>query len=103
VGDLTLDVVHCPGHTPGHIVFHQKEAGVAFVGDVLFQGSSGRTDLPRGNHLQLIASITENLWPLGDEVAFVPGHGPLSSFGAERQSNPFVADAVLARGGWRGD
>jgi len=101
VGDLTLDVVHCPGHTPGHVVFHHKEAGVAFVGDVLFQGSIGRTDFPRGDHRQLIRSITAKLWPLGDETTFVPGHGPLSSFGAERQSNPFVADAVLARSGWR--
>jgi hydroxyacylglutathione hydrolase len=95
VGELALDVVHCPGHTPGHIVFHHKPLNFAMVGDVLFQGSIGRTDFPRGNHDQLIASITGKLWPLGGETAFVPGHGPMSTFARERRDNPFVADAVL--------
>ena len=96
VGELTLDVYHCPGHTPGHVVFHHAPSNLAIVGDVLFQGSIGRTDFPRGNHADLIASITSRLWPLGDATAFVCGHGPMSTFGAERRSNPFVADAVLA-------
>ena len=97
VGELTLDVYHCPGHTPGHVIFHHPESRLAIVGDVLFQGSIGRTDFPKGNHQALIDSIRTQLWPLGDETAFVPGHGPMSTFGQERQSNPFVADAVLAR------
>jgi hydroxyacylglutathione hydrolase len=96
VGEVTLDVVHCPGHTPGHVVFVQKQMQVAFVGDVIFQGSIGRTDFPRGNHADLIASITQKLWPLGNDIRFVPGHGAMSSFGQERVSNPFVADRVLA-------
>lgn len=95
VGDRTLDVYHCPGHTPGHIVFHDAEAGIAWVGDVLFQGSVGRSDFPRGDGPTLIRSIVEKLWPLGDDTVFVPGHGPYSTFGQERQSNPFVADKVL--------
>jgi glyoxylase-like metal-dependent hydrolase (beta-lactamase superfamily II) len=89
-------VVHCPGHTPGHVVIYQPEARIAFVGDVLFRGSIGRTDFPRGDHAQLIASITRKLWPLGNDMRFVPGHGPASSFGQERQDNAFVADRVLA-------
>jgi len=93
VGDLTLDVIHCPGHTPGHVVFHHAPSRVALVGDVLFAGSIGRTDFPQGNHQDLIDSITGRLWPLGDDVAFVPGHGPTSTFGQERQTNPFVADS----------
>ncbi len=92
VGDIVLDVLHCPGHTPGHVVFFDAASRIAFVGDVLFQGSIGRTDFPRGDHATLIASIRERLWPLGDDVTFVPGHGPTSTFGAERQSNPFVGD-----------
>ncbi len=96
VGEVTLDVVHCPGHTPGHVVFVNKQMQVAFVGDVIFQGSIGRTDFPRGNHADLIASITQKLWPLGNSIRFVPGHGAMSSFGQERMSNPFVADRVLA-------
>jgi hydroxyacylglutathione hydrolase len=96
LGETQFEVFHCPGHTPGHVVFFHREARFAQVGDVLFQGSIGRTDFPRGNHGDLIASITGKLWPLGDDVAFVPGHGPMSTFGAERKSNPFVADAVLA-------
>lgn len=98
-GHITLDVYHCPGHTPGHLVFHEPRKNVAFVGDVLFKGSIGRTDFPRGNHGDLIRSIISKLWPLGDDVTFVPGHGPLSTFGAERMSNPFVGDAVLGAGG----
>ena len=96
LGETEFEVYHCPGHTPGHVVFFHREARFAQVGDVLFQGSIGRTDFPRGNHAQLIESITTRLWPLGDEVAFVPGHGPMSTFGQERQTNPFVADAVLS-------
>ncbi|PZU12011.1 MBL fold metallo-hydrolase [Sphingomonas sp.] len=98
VGELVLDVYHCPGHTPGHVVFHHAPSRLAIVGDVLFQGSIGRTDFPRGNHQDLLDAITTKLWPLGDATAFVPGHGPMSNFGHERKSNPFVADAVLARG-----
>lgn len=96
---VTFDVLHTPGHTPGHVVIFNKEAKVAFVGDVLFAGSIGRTDFPRGDHEQLIGSITTKLWPLGDDVTFVPGHGPLSTFGHERKSNPFVADAITGYAG----
>jgi hydroxyacylglutathione hydrolase len=96
VGELTLDVRHCPGHTPGHVVFHHPESKLAIVGDVLFQGSIGRTDFPKGDHQQLLDSITRRLWPMGGETAFVPGHGPMSTFAHERASNPFVGDAVLA-------
>lgn len=95
LGGLEFDVVHCPGHTPGHVVITQSDLRVAFVGDVLFQGSIGRTDFPRGNHAQLIQSFTEKLWPLGNDMQFVPGHGPTSTFSDERQHNAFVADAVL--------
>ena len=97
VGELTLDVRHCPGHTPGHVVFHHPPSKLAIVGDVLFQGSVGRWDFPRGNQQQLIDSITQKLWPMGDDTAFVPGHGPMSTFGHERRTNPFVGDAALAR------
>ena len=90
VGDCTLQVRHCPGHTPGHVVFHSPEARRAFVGDVLFAGSIGRTDFPGGDHATLIASITQRLWPMGDDTVFVPGHGPESTFGRERRSNPYV-------------
>ncbi|USI74508.1 MBL fold metallo-hydrolase [Sphingomonas morindae] len=96
VGALTLDVYHTPGHTPGHVIFHHPESRFAQVGDVLFQGSIGRTDFPRSDHDALIASITGKLWPLGDDTVFVPGHGQASRFGIERRSNPFVADHVLA-------
>ena len=98
LGETEFEVIHCPGHTPGHVVFFHRQARFAQVGDVLFHGSIGRTDFPRGDHAALIHSITHKLWPLGDDVRFVPGHGPMSSFGEERRSNPFVADAVLARG-----
>ena len=97
VGDLQFEVIHCPGHTPGHVVLFNREAKFAQVGDVLFKGSIGRTDFPRGDHGALIAAITQKLWPLGPDVQFVPGHGPMSTFGAERASNAFVADRVLAR------
>ena len=93
VGDQTLRVIHCPGHTPGHVVFLYEPQKVAWVGDVLFQGSIGRTDFPRGNHEDLIESIREKLFPLGDDVTFIPGHGPTSTFGQERETNPFVADS----------
>ena len=96
-GAVELAVRHCPGHTPGHVVFFHEPSRLALVGDVLFAGSIGRTDLPRGNHADLLRAIREQLWPLGNDVRFVPGHGPMSTFGAERRSNPFVADAVLGR------
>lgn len=96
LGQTTLHVLHCPGHTPGHVVFHDPESHLALVGDVLFHGAIGRSDFPRGNASQLVASITDRLWPLGDDVRFVPGHGPESTFGEERRSNPFVGDHVLA-------
>lgn len=92
VGQETLSVLHCPGHTPGHVVFYHQGARLALVGDVLFQGSIGRTDFPKGDHPTLISSIRDKLFPLGDEVAFIPGHGPMSTFGQERLSNPFVSD-----------
>ncbi|MFA7597176.1 MAG: MBL fold metallo-hydrolase [Novosphingobium sp.] len=95
VGELELDVIHCPGHTPGHVVFYHAPSHFAIVGDVLFQGSIGRTDFPMSNHQALIDSITRKLWPLGNDVLFVPGHGPTSTFGQERAGNPFVGDRVL--------
>jgi hydroxyacylglutathione hydrolase len=96
VGEQELEVYHCPGHTPGHVVFFHRSSQLAIVGDVLFDGSIGRTDFPRGNHQDLIDSITTKLWPLGAEVTFVPGHGPTSTFGEQRRRNPFVSDASLA-------
>ncbi|HLK26168.1 MAG TPA: MBL fold metallo-hydrolase [Caulobacteraceae bacterium] len=96
LGETAFEVRHTPGHTPGHVIFFHRDARFAQVGDVLFQGSIGRTDFPRGDYGQLIESITTRLWPLGDDVAFVPGHGPMSTFGQERRTNPFVADAILA-------
>jgi glyoxylase-like metal-dependent hydrolase (beta-lactamase superfamily II) len=95
VGEITLDVRHCPGHTPGHVVFHHPASNLALVGDVLFKGSIGRWDFPHGDQQQLIHSITAKLWPMGDNTAFVPGHGPMSTFGHERRTNPFVGDAAL--------
>ncbi len=92
VGKTSFQVLHCPGHTPGHVVFFEESSRLALVGDVLFRGSIGRTDFPKGDHATLIRSIRENLWPLGDDVTFIPGHGPNSNFGEERRSNPFVAD-----------
>ena len=91
VGEQKLKVIHCPGHTPGHIVFFHEESKLALVGDVLFNGSIGRTDFPKGDFNTLIHSIKNKLWPLGKEVKFIPGHGPMSTFGEEMKSNPFVA------------
>jgi glyoxylase-like metal-dependent hydrolase (beta-lactamase superfamily II) len=95
VGAIRLEVRHCPGHTPGHVVFAARDHGVAFVGDVLFAGSIGRTDFPRGDFDTLVRSITEQLWTLGDQTQFVPGHGPMSTFGDERRTNPYVGDEAL--------
>src|SRR3546814_1449878 len=94
--DHTLDVYHCPGHPPGHVVFPHAPSKLAIVGDVLFQGSIGRTDFPMCNHQDLIDAITGKLWPLGGDTAFVPGHGPMSNCAHERRTNPVVGDAVLA-------
>lgn len=94
-GKQKLEVHHTPGHTPGHVVFHHRAVGLAIVGDVLFDGSIGRTDFPRGNHADLIASIQRELWPMGNDTRFVPGHGPMSSFGEQRAHNPYVSDAAL--------
>jgi glyoxylase-like metal-dependent hydrolase (beta-lactamase superfamily II) len=96
VGELVFDVRHCPGHTPGHVVFHHPQSKLALVGDVLFQGSIGRWDFPLGDHQQLVRSITERLWPMGGETVFIPGHGPMSTFAHERATNPLVGDAALA-------
>jgi hydroxyacylglutathione hydrolase len=90
VGEVTLQVRHCPGHTPGHVVFFEPGSRRAFVGDVLFAGAIGRTDFPKGDYDTLISSITQRLWPMGDDVVFIPGHGPESTFGRERRSNPYV-------------
>ena len=94
-GEQELDVLHCPGHTLGHVVFFHATDRLALVGDVLFKGSIGRSDLPGGNHSQLVASIRNRLWPLGDDVTFIPGHGPRSTFGQERKTNPFVGDRLF--------
>lgn len=96
VGDLSLDVYHTPGHTPGHVIFHHAPSKLALVGDVLFQGSIGRTDFPLGNHQHLLQSIVDKLWPLGNDTAFIPGHGPPSNFAHERQHNMFVSDRAMA-------
>ncbi|MDZ7753098.1 MAG: MBL fold metallo-hydrolase [Gammaproteobacteria bacterium] len=96
VGETTLQVLHCPGHTPGHVVFFDAADGFAVSGDVIFKGSIGRTDFPRGDFATLLSSIRERLFPLGDDVTFLPGHGPVSTFGDERRSNPFVGDAAVA-------
>jgi len=92
VGNETLEVLHTPGHTPGHVVFFHRGSKLAQVGDVLFNGSIGRTDFPKGDYNTLIHSIREKLFPLGDDVAFICGHGPMSTFGKERTTNPFVSD-----------
>ena len=94
-GDIRMKVKHCPGHTPGHVIFHEENERLAFVGDVLFRGSVGRTDFPRGDFSTLINSITTKLWPLGNDVTFIPGHGPTSTFGEERLSNPYVSDGII--------
>jgi glyoxylase-like metal-dependent hydrolase (beta-lactamase superfamily II) len=92
VGALSFEVRHCPGHTPGHVIFFHRPSRFALVGDVLFQGSIGRTDFPRGDYDTLIRSLFEQLLPLGDDVTFLPGHGPMSTFGHERATNPFLVD-----------
>ena len=97
IGEARLAVLHCPGHTPGHVAYFHGPSRLALVGDVLFRGSIGRTDLARGDHARLIASIRDKLWPLGSDVTFIPGHGPASTFDAERRGNPFVADRVLGQ------
>ena len=99
VGEVELEVRHCPGHTPGHVVFFAPQERLAFVGDVLFAGSIGRTDFPGGDYATLIRSIRDKLFVLGDDVRFVPGHGPMSTFGDERHANPFVSDAAVAAAG----
>ena len=96
IGDLTLQVYETPGHTPGHVIFHHLGSKLAIVGDVLFQGSVGRTDFSRSSHTQLIESIVTKLWPLGDDTTFLPGHGPVSTFGHERQYNPFLGEGATA-------
>jgi glyoxylase-like metal-dependent hydrolase (beta-lactamase superfamily II) len=96
LGDTEFEVYHCPGHTPGHVIFFHRQGRFAQVGDVLFAGSIGRTDFPKGDYGQLIRSIVTKLWPLGEDVTFVPGHEQISTFGAERRSNPFVSDEALA-------
>jgi glyoxylase-like metal-dependent hydrolase (beta-lactamase superfamily II) len=92
---MTLDVLHCPGHTPGHVVFLHAPSRLALVGDVLFRGSIGRTDLPQGNYESLITAIRTHLFPLGDDITFVPGHGDTSTFGWERRTNPYVSDLAV--------
>ena len=95
LGKQKLEVYFCPGHTPGHIIFFNKNSKLALVGDVLFNGSIGRTDLPGGNHQELPETINNKLWPLGKEIEFIPGHGPSSTFGRERKTNPFVSNMAL--------
>ena len=97
LGDQSFEVIHAPGHAPGHVVFFNRAARFAQVGDVLFKGSVGRTDFPMSDPSALIRSVVEKLWPLGDDVTFVPGHGPISTFGEERRTNPFVSDQALTR------
>ncbi|MFM2042694.1 MAG: hypothetical protein RLY86_1270 [Pseudomonadota bacterium] len=98
LGNLVLEVLHCPGHTPGHVVFFHRASRFAVVGDVIFAGSIGRTDFPLGNHADLIRSVREKLFPLGDDVTFLPGHGQPSTFGQERRSNPYVSDRAVGAG-----
>lgn len=97
LGDVEFTVLHTPGHTPGHVVIYNQALKIAFVGDVLFRGSIGRTDFPKSDHQSLLDSITDKLWPLGGDMRFIPGHGPMSTFGAERADNPFVGDQVIGR------
>ena len=98
LGDVEFGVVHTPGHTPGHVVIYNQALKIAFVGDVLFRGSVGRTDFPKSDPQDLIDSIRNKLWPLGSDMRFIPGHGPASTFGQERASNPFVGDRVIGNG-----
>ena len=95
IGKEILEGYFCPGHTPGHIIFFSRISRLAIVGDVLFNGSIGRTDLPGGNFDQLINSVKNKLWPLGNEIQFIPGHGPSSTFEQEKKSNPFVSESAL--------
>jgi glyoxylase-like metal-dependent hydrolase (beta-lactamase superfamily II) len=90
-GQVELEVLHCPGHTPGHIAFFDRGSRVLIAGDLLFQGSIGRSDFPGGDHQTLLRSIADKLLPLGDDVVVVPGHGPATTIGHERKSNPFLA------------
>ncbi|WP_426445161.1 MBL fold metallo-hydrolase [Siccibacter colletis] len=92
LGNITLEVLHCPGHTPGHIVFFDRASRLLVSGDVVFKGGVGRSDFPRGDHGQLIDAIKRKLLPLGDDVTFIPGHGPMSTLGYERLHNPFLQD-----------
>lgn len=94
LGEMKLEVLHCPGHTPGHLVFYVPDENTVFVGDVLFRGAIGRTDFPLGDHQALLTSIRTQLWPLGDQVRVVPGHGPETTIGMERRTNPFLNDRV---------
>jgi hydroxyacylglutathione hydrolase len=96
VGDLTFDILHCPGHSPGSVAFINAAQGLAIVGDVLFAGSIGRTDLPGGDHRQLLKSIRDKLLPLDDDVTVLSGHGPVTTIGRERATNPFIQEAVTA-------
>lgn len=97
LGEHRFEVLHCPGHTPGHLVYVDRASRFALVGDVLFKGSVGRTDFPYGDTTALLTSIRDKLLPLGDDLAFVCGHGPGSTIGAERRSNPFVRQALSLR------
>ena len=94
--EIRIDVLETTGHTTGHMIFHHTTSKLAITGDVLFQGSVGRTDLPQGDQQQLVRSIVDKLWPLGNDTVFLPGHGPASTFGHERQHNMFVSDRALA-------
>ncbi len=94
VGEECLTILHCPGHTPGHIVFINEKSRLAVSGDVIFRGGVGRSDFPRGDHQALIHSIKTKLLPLGDDMAFIPGHGPMSDIGHERKTNPFLQDEL---------
>lgn len=96
---VEFKVAHTPGHTPGHVVIYNQEMKIAFVGDVIFRGSIGRTDFPKGNHQDLLDSITQKLWPLGGDMRFIPGHGPMSTFAQERKDNAFVADDIIGKAG----
>ncbi|ENZ0171667.1 MBL fold metallo-hydrolase [Providencia rettgeri] len=91
-GNMAFDVLHCPGHTPGHIIFVNHTDKLISMGDVLFKGGVGRSDFPRGNHQDLISSIKNKVLPLGDDFQFIPGHGPMSNLGFERKTNPFLQD-----------
>jgi len=90
VGEERFEVLHCPGHTPGHIVFYNRNAQLILMGDVLFRGGVGRSDFPRGSHQALMHSIRSQIMPLGDDIAFIPGHGATSTLGYERLTNPFL-------------